>query len=404
MSGSSEEKKNIYRLTPCPAYDVEGMESWLESMAEQGLFLTSDGFFCGFGFFHEDTPRKVKYRLEASEVQGGFFADNDEPEEEQQELSAALGWEFVARRGEFYIYRSFDENVRELNTDPQVQALTLKMVQKRQWHYIWQCILWCVVFPLIRKKGTTIAAMLYMKSWFYLFSVALIIWFFAGSVKQLLYYAKLRRKLKQGENLNRKKNWKKRAKWYPARVILQIGLCFTWVCIVLGNLGRTVLFEDKIPLQEYNGTPPFAVMEELIPQLEYVPEEGGYWNTVIAWQDVLAPVNFIWRENGEFYQDGEMVRYGLWEVDYHELRFEWMAKLLAKDYYRMDQERDFEFLYELDFNMEEAFAYRDEIRTPTVILRHGNKVVRASFHEFSYGDEKMLGIEEWAKNLAESIR
>ena len=65
MSGSCEEKKTYYRLTPCPAYDVEGMESWLEDLAEKGLFLTRDGFFCGFGFFHREEPRKVKYRLQA---------------------------------------------------------------------------------------------------------------------------------------------------------------------------------------------------------------------------------------------------------------------------------------------------------------------------------------------------
>ena len=43
------EEKLIYRLTPCPARDMDTMEAWLEDMAAQGLFLTKDGFFCGFG-------------------------------------------------------------------------------------------------------------------------------------------------------------------------------------------------------------------------------------------------------------------------------------------------------------------------------------------------------------------
>ena len=142
MSGSSEENKIYYRLTPCPAYDVEGMESWLSDLAAEGLFLTQDGFFFGFGFFERDTPRRVKYRLQASEAPGGFFADNDEPDKEQQELTEALGWEYVSRRGEFYIYRSREEGVRELNTDPEVQAITVKQVQKRQFHAVFNCVLW----------------------------------------------------------------------------------------------------------------------------------------------------------------------------------------------------------------------------------------------------------------------
>ena len=63
MSGNKEEKKTYYRLVPCPSYDVEGIESWLEDLAEEGLFLTNDGFFCGFGFFHKEEPKKVKYRF-----------------------------------------------------------------------------------------------------------------------------------------------------------------------------------------------------------------------------------------------------------------------------------------------------------------------------------------------------
>ena len=142
MSGNNEEKKTYYRVVPCPSYDVEGMESWLEDLAEAGLFLTTDGFFFGFGFFHKEEPRKVKYRLQASEVQGSiFWSDADEPETEQKELSEALGWEFVCRRGEFYIYRSAKEDVRELNTDPEVQAITMKQVQKRQFHSICTCLM-----------------------------------------------------------------------------------------------------------------------------------------------------------------------------------------------------------------------------------------------------------------------
>ena len=63
MSGNSEEKKTYYRLVPCPSYDVEGMESWLEDLAEEGLFLTRDGFFCGFGSSTRTSTPELSYEL-----------------------------------------------------------------------------------------------------------------------------------------------------------------------------------------------------------------------------------------------------------------------------------------------------------------------------------------------------
>lgn len=404
MSGSREEKKTYYRLAPCPAYDVEGMESWLEDMAEEGLFLTEDGFFCGFGFFHREGPRKARYRLQASDSQGGFLSDDYEPLKEEQELNMALGWEHVTRHGEFYIYRSIREDVRELNTDPEVQAITMKMVQKRQYHSVINCLLWMILYPLLKKNGALIVPMLYMKSWFYFFSAGLILYFFLSSVWKLVHYTKLRKKLRNGEQLNREKNWKKKAWLYPIKNVLLIMLCCTWGCIVLANLGRTVLFEEEIPLQEYTGNPPFATMADIAPGSFYEIQPMYYVNTVTEWSDVLAPVNFIWEEYARVQISEEQSVSGLWDIDYHEVRWKWLAKLLAKDYYRLDQERDFKFIGELDLGIDYAVAYLDDIHMPRVVLRHGTKVLHGSFHEYSYEQKNYFSMEEWAAILAESLK
>lgn len=405
MSGNDVEKKIYYRLAPCSSYDVEGMESWLEDLAEEGLFLTSDGFFCGFGFFYKEEPRRAKYRLQASEVQGGFLSDGDEPEKEQQEISEALGWEFVTRRGEFYIYRSLREDVRELNTDPEVQAITMKMVQKRQLNSLFNTMFWLIIFPIIRGgKATLIAPMFYMKTWFYLFSLALVLWFFIDSVKKLTYYTKLRRKLKNGEQPDREKNWKKQAWRYPAKIVAAIVLCCTWIFIVLGNIHRTVLFEDEVPLAEYTGNPPFATMADIAPGNPYKIKPMGYCNTVVEWSDVLAPVNFIWEEIATVQVTEERSVYGLWDINYHEVKWQWMAKLLAKDYLRMDKERDFKLIGELDLGVDYAVAYIDDIHMEKIILVHGNKVLQGTFHEYAGEQENYFSFEEWAKIMADSIK
>ncbi len=404
MSGDNEEKKTYYRLMPCPDYDVEGIESWLEDMAEQGLFLTVDGVGFGLGFFHKDTPQKIKYRLQASKNRSGWLSEEYVPEEEEVELSKALGWEYVAKCGDFFAYRSLHENVRELNSDPEVQALTMKMVQKRQYYSVFQCIFWMLLYPLVRGRGVVVLPMLYMKSWFYLFSGALILWFLFSSVRKLVYYTKLRKKLKAGEQLNREKDWKKCAWWYPVRILLTIVLCCIWGCIVLANLGRTVLFEEDVPLEEYTGNPPFATMADIAPGQPYEIENMGYVNTVTEWSDILAPENFIWEEYATVQVSKDKSVSGVWDVDYHELRWEWLAELVAADYYRKDQKKDFKFLRELDLEIDYAVAYMDNIHMETVLLRHGKKVIHGYFHEYTGGEEAYFSLEEWAAMLAEGLK
>ena len=55
--------KYVSRFPPCPLYDVEGIESWLEDLAKQGLILTKAGLFCGFAEFEQTDPKPMRYRL-----------------------------------------------------------------------------------------------------------------------------------------------------------------------------------------------------------------------------------------------------------------------------------------------------------------------------------------------------
>ena len=37
-----------YRRPPYPYYDIEGIESWLEDLADEGLLLDKDGYVFGY--------------------------------------------------------------------------------------------------------------------------------------------------------------------------------------------------------------------------------------------------------------------------------------------------------------------------------------------------------------------
>ena len=89
----NEKKKYVYRLPPCPAYDVEGMESWLCALAWEGLLLRKDGFHAGVAVFEKAAPRQVKYRLEAAQENGELI---DAAEELPK--SFVLTQEFGAQR------------------------------------------------------------------------------------------------------------------------------------------------------------------------------------------------------------------------------------------------------------------------------------------------------------------
>ena len=152
----AEKPKYVLRLPPCPDYDVEGTECWLTDLAREGLLLKKDGLFAGVAVFERAVPQRVQYRLEAAQKDTGLLGDGYEPDPEQVELCAQYGWEYVARRGEFYIYRSHDPAARELNTDPAVQALALKAVKSRSVSAAIYAALWILVFllsPILKRVG-----------------------------------------------------------------------------------------------------------------------------------------------------------------------------------------------------------------------------------------------------------
>lgn len=154
MNPTSQKNKPIYRLPPCPAYEIEMTESWLTDMAAKGLFLSRAGFFAGFAIFEKSEPALVRYRLEAAPEGISTLANaNLDPTAEARELNASYGWQYVAARDQFYIYRSDSADARELNTDPRVQALALDLVRKRERANVFTSIFWLLVYPIVMLRG-----------------------------------------------------------------------------------------------------------------------------------------------------------------------------------------------------------------------------------------------------------
>lgn len=405
-----EDIRYAYRLPPCPAWDVEGTESWLTDQAARGLILAQDGFFAGVAVFERREPQAVRYRLEAAQRAGGPLSD-DAPDGEAVELGEALGWRYVTRRGEFYIYVSSAPGSRELNTDPAVQALALRAVTRRQWGNLFDLLFWLILYPLLLGRGKFLLAPVLtaigIGSGVWLWGVLLAVWLAAGAVGQAVHLSRFRRRLARGEAVNHGKDWRHSTLRYWISRGLKLVLVLAWLCVMLSQWSASVLDEDEIPLADYAGDPPFATMADFAPG-DYRTENYGFANTVRVWRDWLSPVNFSWDEIAAVTRPDGSVLEGSLTVDYHETRWVWAAERLAKEYQATDRRQAksarndrYAVLTLPDLGVDEAAAYRDSLGYATVVLRKGTTVVHARFYQTSAS--YTMELAAWAGVLAASL-
>ena len=400
-------KDRIWRLPPCPPYDVEGMESWLSDMAAQGWKLEPDDFFLGIASFLKVEPAPVRYRLEASPKRvSAWDDDGGVPDREAWELNTDYGWEYAGRRGQFFIYRTADAEARELHTDPQVQALAIKAVEKRQLggflylHAFWILHLFLRFLrglsPLLFAVRAGLPAVL-------LLALFLLLALTFG-IGEILYLQGLKRRLKEGTPPDHRKDWKKaRWRWFGRKALFWLLIILVFV-FFFRLLGDTLENRDRMPRSQYPGKPPFATLADFA--------EGEYrmtWNDIqydyaSRWSNAFLKEGVEWSEHGEIRRpDGTRLSGGL-KITYFDTRSEALAKLLAKELQRTDRanaRKDYEELACPDLGMDHAAAYRSLAHFPCVVLRKGNIVLRALFYQTGM-DELIL--EEWARILADSLK
>ena len=118
--------KCIRKFTPVSPYDIQGLESWLQDLALQGLYLA--WFRPLFSTFVQDTPRQVRYRVEFCKE-----ADRDGPPQDLKDLYRDFGWDYVGRAWDstLLIFRTRDSRAEELHTDPMTQSYVFDRYLKR---------------------------------------------------------------------------------------------------------------------------------------------------------------------------------------------------------------------------------------------------------------------------------
>lgn len=401
MSSRTQEPKYRWRFPPCPGYDVEATESWLQEMAAQGLILSTEGFFAGFACFEEGEPRRLRYRLEAAPKK---FLDDSGPDEEARSLSESYGWQYVARRGDFLIYAGEDDGSVELHTDPRVQAISMNLVRRRALSSLFSLLLWIVVYPLALGNFMPLAAFLTIGTPVSLLGNLLVLWSIGSSAASFLSLHRLWKRLRGGGALDHRKNWRRRARWYRRSLAAFLLLFAVFLGSLLALWNADTLGEFTEPYENWQGRLPFATLEDFFPGAEFSPHGGGLLeSTVDVHTDLLAPRIFSLSQTGTLrLPDGRSFSGGL-TVDYFETAAPWMARELAREYEWYDRRHNRERFEAIalpeGLDADCASAYYAVF--PTAVIVRGNVMVRATLYQTS--EQVQLSTDEWIPILAESL-
>lgn len=407
MSKEYKLGQHVYRLPPCPTYDIAGMENWLSDLAEEGLFLTQDGFFAGFATFEYKTPQKAKYRLEAAQKKPSMWSDDGgEPDQDQLELSEKYSWEYIAKRGDFFIYRSLDPSARELNTDPDVQALALNTVKKRKREAMITSIVCLLIYPVLLTRGCLLLTTITTGTWWTALALLFAVLMIVSEVRAFIHLKKIQKSLTEDGCYSAEQNWKKKSTTYFFGKFIKIALAIILVCALLRNWGLSITSENKIPINEYSGDIPFATMLDFAGEgsSEYTQNMttmGLDFNKLEEKKDWLAPRLFGYNEEASVRKaDGSLIDGGLY-VEYYELRNSSLAKQLVRELYWFDKiQKHFDPITTPTLTADYAVAYLDNLHFPRVIIRKENVVVRAYFYQTS---QYKIPLEEWAEIICDSI-
>lgn len=394
------EEKYTYTLPPCPWYEAERIQIWLEDMAARGKVLEKDGFFLGLACFRRTQPQKRKYRLQAVQKEAGLLSDRgDGPEDLELELAEDFGWEYVARWGSFYIYTTADPAASELHTDPAVASIALRTVIRRERWALVDALFWAVLYPLCVIRGGVVSTMLAMGTLWTAVTAGLLLTKLAGSIAALVHLRRLRKNYSRPGDGG--VSWQSRGRRYNLGRLLTLALTLACLIGFLQTWSDDLLGSEEMPLAEFSGDVPFATMEELFSG-DFTAYSYDWTNTVRRWSEPVAPENWVWDQTGQVKRpDGTVFSGGL-EVNYHVLANELLARQLAWEcYIQYRLERDFELLEISLPQVDYAVALRGQLHFDTVILRQGNTVLVAQMYQTG---TETVPLEQWAAILAEGMQ
>ena len=369
-------KKSHWALVPCPDYDVPAMESWLEAQALRGWFLSKDdGFFLGLACFAPGAPKRVRYRLDAAPKET-FLDDFPENKQTAIDLAQELGWECIAEWKEFLIYRCDDETLPELNTDPAVQALSLKRVQSTLSNRVFMTFWYFFVYPVLSfvlQFPAFLLSILTAGTLRFFALLFLTILELTGAVRDWRRLKKLRAHLKAGgriEHTQENPGWTKRS---AAEKIARPMLTGVWIALLISFVVKTGS-PTRSTQADLSASPIPAASSYLT-----LPEEEGE-----SWSEAELQTRTDLLAKGSIYTLEEHAGSFRYDAEYYDMRTPWLAKWLAEDLRRYDTRLRFgrrtRAVRDLSLSplpADAVYCYVGPYHTLRVIVQKGTKLISA---------------------------
>lgn len=413
---NQQRTRTVYRLPPCPRYDVERMESWLGDMARQGLFLQKEGIAWGVVRFQPGEPKEVEYRLVSRRkpqmLWKRFLFGNPEeyldgPKEEEEDLFAQFGWVYLSKCGNFFVYQAEGEQVFEVDSDPQVQAISIQAVRDQE---ITSLVLFLIDTAIIYSLNSSWSLFTILTRGWLPYFIPLLLplpWLFFLLLLQVCTLDRLRRKLARGVPLDHRKPWRHRSGLHFLKCAgsLLVALAFvgSWAYAYSGDI---YVPSEYFDVREYPGDPPFATVADLAPPGEYRLNHSHFSSGVTVWSNKLVPVYISWCEKADVTTDDGSVFTAALCVEYYELENEWLAKGLLwgckKEGKQLAKRQDsYEVLSLPELPADYTWAYVDAWDHPALLVRVGSKVLQASLEQTG---DCQLSLEEWTAQMVEAIQ
>lgn len=339
--------KFVKKLIPFESCDIPAIQSWLEDMAEQGLFYVDCGFFCAR--FERGEPKKLRYRLDFCDVSLGKIP------EEKAELYERSSWRVVGElKNDLVVLTTDDPDAPEIFSEPEHLIAPLKRLAKKHTAY-W--ILFLIMFLLSRVGSPFIYTMLGMDTFvggvldigtaYYillLLMAVLLLLEFIVHLQSCRHLKKLIKQIEHGGELPTGERYKAKSKIGAVLIPLTIPVIALWFVHLAVPMGITSLHGTN----DLSGLP-FPTMQEInTDEYNYyadgIKKVQGSLADISERHDLLAPTVIELSQDCYSFEDFTNKGENSFEynVRYYEMRFEKDAKeavdRIIYDYEHFDAE------------------------------------------------------------------
>ena len=391
----------ITRYPPCPIYEIRRFENWLEDMAKDGWILLQNPFSrLGSVGFRKAEPKSIRYRVQPAPKKPGWFSRHDGPQI-AVDLAADCGWTYLGMRDGFLVYFTDDPDAPELNTDLQVQLLALEAHRKRRWTHLLSGIVMVFLFIALLLWVGPVSFCMNKPNWY--LPLIFLCYFYAIvlQIKELLHLKRQQQKLADGEYDSTQTSFP----FHKLTILVTTGLWIFVMCsIVITGFFSWQTFRWQ-PVSKYPGPLPFATIEDVTGEtLDTTLWSADHNNDFAARTALLANKQILFEQYGHISCDNEDPISIALEIEYYEMRSEWLATQLFREIHRTAARSKGEYRQYIEqqtpeLPVDQAAAY--SVYQTTLLLRQGNQVLLVRFIP-SYEINNVY-FERWAPTFAASI-